>query len=519
MIKNIELYIPIEYRDDLVFIKKSIARSAKISLEEISNIEIVKRSLDCRSKVPKYLFNINIYSGQDNLIEENYNNYKECDPNKVVHIVGAGPAGYFAALELMRNGIKPIIYERGKDVRNRRFDLKQIMQKGLINPNSNYCFGEGGAGTFSDGKLYTRSLKRGNVKKILKIFVENGADPDILVDSQAHIGSDKLPDIISEIRNTILKFGGEVHFNSKLTNLTIKNSIITEIEINNEQIIEIKNLILATGHSAKDIYYLLDKNNVKLESKDFAIGFRIEHYQEHINELQYGKKFAKILPPASYKFVSQVNDKGVYSFCMCPGGIIVPSSTSPKELVVNGMSMHSRNSKFANSGFVCSVNNADLVEYTQYKEFAGLKFQEDIESSFYFDIYENFMKAPAQRTIDFVNNKESNSLEKSSYIPGLINIRLDTLFPKLISESLRVGLININQKKKGFICNESNVIGLESRTSSPLRIPREKELMHHIQIKNLYPVGEGAGYSGGIVSSAIDGENAAKIINTKINNQ
>lgn len=517
MVKNIELKIEPELIANTDYIKKQAAKAKNLSIDNIGEIEYIRRSLDCRSKNPKYLLNLNIYSKDDKPIPENYNKrYKECSASsRSVHIIGAGPAGYFAALELLSYGIRPIVYERGKDVRNRRFDLKSLMLKGIVNPDSNYCYGEGGAGTFSDGKLYTRSLKRGNVRKILKIFVEHGAEEDIMVDAQAHIGSDKLPKIIQNIRETIVKYGGEVNFNSKLTNLFIKHNQISEIEINNTDIIKVQNLILAAGHSSKDIYYMLSENNIAVESKDFAVGFRIEHYQGHINEIQYGQKYAKVLPPASYKLVAQVNGKGVYSFCMCPGGIIVPSSTTQNELVVNGMSMSRRNSKFANSGIVFTINQSDLVKYSKYRELAGMKFQEELEKRFYSGNKDNYMQAPAQRTTDFVNNKNSSGLSQSSYIPGLESKNLYILFPENISEALRLGLLEFDKKMPGFLTADSNIIGLESRTSSPVRIPRNRDNMHHINIVNLFPAGEGAGYAGGIVSSAIDGENAAKAIVAK----
>lgn len=516
MKKNIDLNLLPEQLEDTEYIKRHAAKIVRVSVSEISEIEYLRRSIDCRGKTPKYLLNVNVYTENETSKQEDYySRFKQVSESPAVHIIGAGPSGYFAALELLAQGLKPIVFERGKDVRGRRFDIKPLMLQGIINGDSNYCYGEGGAGTFSDGKLYTRSNKRGNVRKILKILVEHGAIPDIMIDAHPHIGSDKLPKVMQNIRDTIIKFGGEVHFNSRLTDIVIKNNRVSEIIINNKDNHKVNNLILATGHSAKEVYYLLRDRGVSLEAKDFAIGFRIEHPQELINTIQYGKKYADKLPTASYKLVTQVNGKGVYSFCMCPGGIIIPASTSSSELVVNGMSMSKRHSKWANSGIVCSINNTDLVDYTKHGEFAGLEFQKDLESAFYLDTEENFLKAPAQRTLDFIGNRESSSLAKSSYVPGLKSVNLNRLFPKQVAETLRLGLIDFGRKMRGYLCEDSNVIGLESRTSSPLRIPRDRETLRHTVIENLYPVGEGSGYAGGIVSSAIDGDNAAMAIGKK----
>ncbi len=513
MKKQIEIDLKIENVNDNEYIKKVAATMCKISPEEITEMEYLKRSLDCRTQTPKYKLVLNVFTESDKLEKINIRDrYKQADPNKQVIIVGAGPAGYFAALELLEYGITPIVLERGKDVQGRRRDLKDIMQDGVVNPNSNYCFGEGGAGAYSDGKLYTRSNKRGDVRKVLKIFVEHNADADILVDAQAHIGSDKLPKIIAEMRNTIIEFGGEVHFDSKVTDLIVENDVVLGVKVNAEVEYRASYVILATGHSARDIYYMFDANKYAIEAKPFSVGFRLEHYQELINKIQHGNKFAKVLPAAAYKLVAQAGNRGVFSFCMCPGGLIVPASTNANELVVNGMSMSGRNSKFANSGIVCSVTDADFAEFADFGVLAGLKFQESLEQNFYLDAGDNFLKAPAQRMVDFIKQRESNSLMETSYVPGLESMNVARLFPKNIADSLRIGLDQFGKKMKGFMTEDANVVGLESRTSSPVRIPRDKESLQHLQLKNLYPCGEGSGYAGGIVSSALDGENSAKMI-------
>ncbi len=503
---------PEQIHDDLL-IRKIISKSCNINENEITGIDYLKRSLDARSKNPKYLLNLEVFINEHlpvrNLIKSNY---KNTTGGKRVLIVGAGPAGYFAALELLEFGIKPIIFDRGKNIRDRRPDLRQIMQTGVVNPNSNYCFGEGGAGAYSDGKLYTRSDKRGNTKKILQILVEHGADPDILVDAHPHIGSNKLPQIISAIRDTILEFGGEVYFNSQVTDLILSKEKCEGVIVNQSDEYLGDAVILATGHSARDIYYLFQRKNIFIESKPFAVGFRVEHYQEHINIIQYGKGYSSELPSASYKLVAQVNGAGVFSFCMCPGGIVMPSATASYELVVNGMSMSKRNSRFANSGIVTSVDEKDFSEFSKFGALAGLKFQEELESRFYAPDSENLLKAPAQRLIDFLEKKKSNSLNESSYIPGLVNSELSGLFPKNISDNLKSGFQTFGQKMRGFLTNEANAIGLESRTSSPVRITRNRETYSHVEITNLYPCGEGSGYAGGIVSSAVDGQNSARAL-------
>jgi uncharacterized FAD-dependent dehydrogenase len=513
MITKLNLTIPPEKINDNEFIKNYTAESLNVDIVDINYIDFLNRSLDARNKNPKFQLTVDVYLNEDFIEKETVlSKYKYVDDSKKVIIAGAGPAGYFAALELLEFGIKPIIFERGKNVRDRRIDLRNIMQDGVVNPESNYCFGEGGAGTYSDGKLYTRSNKRGDVKKVLRILVEHGANPEILIDAHPHIGSNKLHKVVQNIRETILKFGGEIHFESKVTDIIIENQKVIGVRINNGSEYLGNKLILATGHSARDIFYMLNKKEILIESKPFAIGFRIEHSQDLINEIQYGKQKKDLLPPAPYKLVTQFNERGVFSFCMCPGGVIVPSVTAPGELVVNGMSNSGRNSKHANSGIVTTVDEKDFAEFNEFGALKGLKFQENLEKKFFTNDSPNSLVAPAQRLTDFINNKVSKDLIESSYIPGLISMNLNKLFPKNIADTLKGGLVDFGKKMNKYVTAESNVIGLESRTSSPVRVPRDKVTFMHLGINGLYPCGEGAGYAGGIVSSAIDGQNTAKAI-------
>jgi uncharacterized FAD-dependent dehydrogenase len=417
----------------------------------------------------------------------------------------------WAALRCLELGVKPVILERGKDVRKRRRDLKAINQDHLVNPDSNYCFGEGGAGTYSDGKLYTRSLKRGDVRKIFESLVHHGATDQILVDAHPHIGTNKLPQIVTNIRETILEHGGEIHFESRVTDLRIKSGKVHAIEVLNGKELNVERIILATGHSARDIYYLLHKKNIALRAKSFAMGVRVEHPQEIIDAIQYhcaGKR-NDLLPAAAYSLVHQVKKRGVYSFCMCPGGFIVPAATAPEEVVVNGMSPSKRNNQFANSGIVVEINAAeDLQKYEQYGALKGLEFQKDLER-LAFTSGGRSQTAPAQRLTDFVEGRISSSLNPCSYQPGLKAAPLHSLLPKHIGGRLRSGFKEFGNKMKGYYTSEANIVGVESRTSSPLTIPRNKGL-EHPEIKGLFPCGEGGGYAGGIVSAAMDGERCAE---------
>ncbi len=509
VIKEIELEIPPDFIFENGFQKNMIARRLKLNLEEITAHKIIKRSIDARRKPPVYILRTLVYINEKPNLYLPVSKYKNVSGAKKVIIVGSGPAGMFAALRLLELGLKPVVIEKGKDVRSRRRDIKELMQNHKVNPVSNYCFGEGGAGTFSDGKLYTRSNKRGNISSILNILCEHGAVEDILIDSHPHIGSNKLPKIVQRIRETILNYGGEYHFDSKVTDLVIKNKLSGVIVNNNTEFVG-EAVILATGHSARDIYYLLRSKNIDLEAKPFAVGVRIEHPQSLIDSIQYhSNERHRNLPASSYSLACQVDDKGVYSFCMCPGGIIVPASTSPDELVLNGMSVSRRDSKFANSGLVVTVCESDWKEFNQHGIFAGLEFQKSLEHS----AYEAGMRsqtAPAQRVSDFIISRTSSSLPPSSYIPGTISYPIHELLPKSISHRLIKSLEIFNKKMKGFITEEAQLLAPETRTSSPLRIPRDKETLMHIKLNGFFPTAEGAGYAGGIVSSALDGQKSAE---------
>jgi len=513
LLRQIELKILPKHIDNQDFILDRIVKKVRWKKEVITDWQIVKQSIDARGYQPFFLLKIVVSKGKN--IEETPALLKSFE--KVVHqqsaiIVGAGPAGYFAALELIEQGIKPIIFDRGKDVRARRRDLRAIQQFGVVNPNSNYCFGEGGAGTYSDGKLYTRSQKRGKISKALQLLVEHGARRDILVDAHPHIGSNKLPTIVANIRETILEFGGEVHFNSQVTDLIIKNKKMEGVIVNQSTEHFSDAVILATGHSARDIFYLLDQKKITIGFKPFALGVRIEHPQPLIDKIQYNQKEReKNLPAASYKLVCQVNQRGVFSFCMCPGGLVVPAATAPGEIVVNGMSMSRRDSPFANSGTVVAIAEKDVLPYREHGVFAGLAFQKSVEQKV-FNFGDGSQQAPAQRLDDFVNKKVSSDLPKTSYIPGIYAAPMHDLLPSFVYEHLQKGVQEFGRKMKGYYTNEAVVVGTESRTSSPIRIPRNKTTYMHEDVTGLFPCGEGAGYAGGIISAALDGQNVAKAV-------
>ena len=471
---------------------------------------ITKRSLDARGRHPYFVLSIQVGESRPSLAI----NYKKSQSSSV-HIIGAGPAGYFAALRLLEKGVRPIVYDRGKDVRSRRRDLRGIQQHGIVHSDSNYCFGEGGAGTYSDGKLYTRSVKRGKIEDILQILVDHGAKEDILIDAHPHIGSNKLPGIVSRIRQTIESYGGDVHFNSRVTDVVFHKGKVVSIVVNHEKEVPVDSLILATGHSARDIYRILDQRGCRIEAKPFAMGVRIEHPQSLIDDIQYGRgKGREILPAASYKLTCQIQSHGVFSFCMCPGGLIVPASTAPGELVVNGMSLSRRDSPFANSGTVVQVDETTLKQLGFSGKWAGLDFQSHTEK----DVWgygDGTQRAPTQRLTDFVEGKVSSSLGDTSYIPGVYSAPMHELLPEFISSHLREAVRVFGQKMKGYFTQEAHVIGLESRTSAPIRIPRDAQSFQHPDVQGLFPCGEGAGYAGGILSAAIDGRNVAdKVVAT-----
>lgn len=484
-----------------------IALKLCVKVSDIKGVRILRKSIDARKRQVKINMAVRVFVYEvPPTLESTFIKYNNVSDKPAVIVVGAGPAGYFAALRLIELGYKPIVLERGKNVSERKVDLAQLNRNHTLDPDSNYAFGEGGAGAFSDGKLYTRAKKRGDVDRILNIFVQHGASADILYEAHPHIGTDKLPTIIANIRSTILNSGGEVYFSSKVTSLIIDNNECKGVIINNDKEYLGKAVVLATGHSARDVYYLLNDANIDLEFKNFAMGVRVEHPQSLIDTIQYNSKNrGPYLPAASYSLVSQVDGRGVYSFCMCPGGFIVPASTNQNEMVVNGMSPSHRGGPFANSGIAVEIRREDVSEFSEYGELAGLKYQQYFEELAFENGGDKFI-APAQCLKDFVDSKKSASIPENSYLPGTHNSNFADWMPKFILKSLQKGFLSFDNKMKGFVTNQAVVLGVESRTSSPVRIPRNKDNYQHITIKNLIPCGEGAGYAGGIVSAAMDGE-------------
>jgi uncharacterized protein len=492
-------------------LQKILAQSCGVSSNQITGFNLLKQSIDARGKQAWFHLTINVFINEPcqpvSLTPLHLKDVTH-SPRKVI-VIGAGPAGLFAALRLIEHGIKPILLERGKDVRSRRRDLAAINKQGIINPESNYCFGEGGAGTYSDGKLYTRSTKRGDVFTILSTLVHFGADEKILFEAHPHIGTNKLPHIITSIRNKLIECGGEVLFEKKVVDFIIRKEIIKGVQTSDGTNYEADAVILATGHSARDIFILLQSKKIHIEAKPFALGVRVEHPQSLIDSLQYHCPIRdKHLPPASYSLVQQVNGKGVFSFCMCPGGIIAPAATDINEIVVNGWSPSKRNNPYANSGIVVSVEEQNLEPFKKYEALAGMHFQRSIEHNA-FNAGGGKLVAPAQRLIDFCENRVSTSLPDCSYLPGIRSIDLKEVLPSFVHQSLQTAFREFGKKMKGYFTNDAVVVAAESRTSSPVRIPRDKNNLQHPHIKNLYPCGEGAGYAGGIVSAAMDGEKVA----------
>jgi uncharacterized FAD-dependent dehydrogenase len=512
VINTLQIQVLPEVASNPDLLKTNIAKQLDIPNREIKHIEILKRSIDARQKTTKINLKVAIYTKEEFVQRvEDIPEYQDVNGKDEVIIIGAGPAGLFAALKLIENGKKPIVIERGKDVRSRRRDLVNLTKKHIVDEDSNYCFGEGGAGTFSDGKLYTRSKKRGDVSKILDVLVRHGATSEIRVNAHPHIGTNKLPKIIQSIRDTIIQYGGEVLFNSRLTDISIKNNAVKGVELQNGIKIESNKIILATGHSARDIFELLHQKGIAIEVKPFAFGIRVEHTQELIDQIQYKcKTRGAFLPPAPYSIVKQVGGRGVYSFCMCPGGIIAPCATSPGEVVTNGWSPSKRDYPTSNSGIVVELKVEDFAKYEKYGPLAGVQFQKEIEQSAW-ELAGETQKVPAQRLVDYANNILSTDIPKTSYIPGTTSAMINTIFPEFITKNLQEGLRQIGKQMKGYFTNEAVVHAPESRTSSPVRIPRDSVTLEHSQIKGLYPCGEGAGYAGGIISAAIDGEKCAKM--------
>lgn len=535
--KEVEVIFPANIKPSEKEIIAACEKVLRARPGAVISYEVRKRSLDARGGEIKYRYRVNVaLRGMEPIEPYRLQEFKDVHNAEPVIIVGCGPAGLFAALKLIQLGLKPIILERGKDVHQRKFDMAKLSREQIVNPNSNYCFGEGGAGTFSDGKLYTRSTKKGDIREILHLFVHFGADPSILIESHAHIGSDKLPRVIENMRKCIIEHGGQVHFNSRVvdfaqtptgweaivedTNTPDSTSVHTgnpicgqDGNLSGRRKYTAKNIILATGHSARDIYELFHAKGWTIEPKGFALGVRVEHPQSLINNLQYHGRYQPYLPTAEYSLVTQVDGRGVFSFCMCPGGILVPAATSQGEMVLNGMSNSARNSKWANAGVVVQVNPEDVPEFAEHGPLQVLRFQQSVEQKLY--KYSNSIKAPAQRMEDFCRGTISKDLPETSYKPGAYPAPLHELLPPFIASRLQKAFPEFNKKMRGYFTNKALLLGVESRTSSPVRIPRDKETLQHVSLEGIYPCGEGAGYAGGIVSSALDGVNCALKIVTK----
>jgi hypothetical protein len=517
MIKQVELVLQPEEAARESDYQLFLSRFLGVSESDITAFRLSKRSIDARSRQVKYRLFFEVALGEKLPSGETfvriYNNVSNAKP---IIIIGFGPAGMFAALRLIELGYKPIVIERGKDVRSRRRDLAAINKQGFVNEDSNYCFGEGGAGTYSDGKLYTRSGKRGNIQRILHTFHEFGASENILIDAHPHIGTNKLPGIVTAMREQIVACGGEIHFNTRLEEIIFDHHKIKGVKVKSvdspSPAISITSdaVILATGHSARDIFRMLHEQKILIEAKDFALGVRIEHPQQIIDRVQYHcNDRGAYLPPAAYSLTTQAFDRGVYSFCMCPGGIIAPASTAPGELVVNGWSPSRRNNPFANSGMVVSVGAKDFEPYKKFGPMAAMEFQASVEKACY-TAGGGDLKAPAQRVVDFCEGKASKGTIETSYLPGVTNVMLAEVLPTAVAQALRQGLKEFGKKMQGYYTNEAVLVGTESRTSSPVRIPRDKETCMHPEVEGLIPCAEGAGYAGGIVSAAMDGERCAE---------
>jgi hypothetical protein len=519
MIKQINIAVTPAEANDSHRVKEKAAREVGFPVEEISHVQQVRKSIDARKKNVVIRLRLDVYINENPPEEPDYMRpYPDVSSAKKVIVVGSGPAGLFAALKLIENGIRPIILERGKDVSLRRKDLSALNTKHIVNEDSNYCFGEGGAGTYSDGKLYTRSKKRGNILEVIETLVAFGADPAILVDAHPHIGTNKLPKIIRSMREKIIASGGEVRLNTRVTDFIIENSTMKGVRTQNGEDFLGEAVVLATGHSARDIFEKVHELGIEIEAKDFALGVRVEHPQRIIDSIQYhcGLERDKNLPAAAYNLVSQVGQKGVYSFCMCPGGFIVAAATAPGEIVVNGMSTSTRDSRYANSGIVATVGEKEFAPLMkEFGPLAGMEYQKRLEQKA-FQLAHETQSAPAQRLLDFVRGKFSSELNDTSYIPGLTSVNMRDLLPVEVSKSLQGAFKIWGKSMPGYLTNEAQIVGVESRTSSPVKIPRDDETLENNQIHNFYPSGEGAGYAGGIVSAAVDGIRVAEAITRKL---
>lgn len=505
---------------DSAAVERAACSAAGIPHAELRTLRIVRRSIDARGRQP--LVRLAVVINEEQTPQAPAVRVPDRSLHAHVIVVGSGPAGYFAALALAQHGVRVTVLERGRDVRARRRDLRALMQQSIVDPDSNYCFGEGGAGTYSDGKLYTRSSKRGNIRGILETLVAHGATPDILVDAHPHIGSNKLWQVVQNIRESIENLGGTVRFGARVVDFVLEGSGPQPDRIRGVVLADGSDVlgdavVLATGHSARDIYEVCAARNITIEAKPFALGVRVEHPQPLIDEIQYHHAPRNPnLPAASYSLTCQVADRGVYSFCMCPGGLIVPAATAPGEIVVNGMSMSRRDSPFANSGMVVEV---DQQHYHTGDSLSALRFQQEVEQRTFEHSGYGTQQAPAQRLVDFVEGRTSASIPKTSYIPGHVSSNLHDILPADIGERLRRALVVFGKQMRGYFTNEAVLVGVESRTSSPVRIPRDRTTYQHVHVGNLYPCGEGAGYAGGIVSAAMDGVNVATVIVTQMANR
>ena len=493
-------------------LKEAAAKALGVRPEKVGQVVLTRRSVDARQEIV-YRYRVQAYREGEAYAPYELPEYQDVHGAEPVIVIGAGPAGMFAALKLLTRGFRPVVLERGKDVERRKIDMALLSREGIVNPDSNYCYGEGGAGAFSDGKLFTRSSKRGDIREVLHQLVLFGADPSILIDAHPHLGTDRLPSIVQNIRRCIEDHGGEYHFDTRVTDLVpVENGF--EVRAG-EAVFKARKVILATGHSARDIYGIFERRGWALEAKGFALGVRVEHPQWLINQIRYHGKYQPFMPTAEYSFVQQVEDRGVFSFCMCPGGILVPSSTEDGTVVLNGMSHAARNSKWANAGVVVQIEPGDQPSgYTG--PFALMDFQHDIEKSMYDYVSTHGGKhplaAPAQRMKDFCRGIVSRDLPKTSYFPGALSSPLHELLPEHVSMRLRRAFPQVDRQMHGYYTNDALLLGVESRTSSPVRLPRNPETLEHVDVPGLYPCGEGAGYAGGIVSSALDGINCACMI-------